>query len=723
MLTKPISRPKTAVVAVLVLLSLLLHATEARDRSFALLDCPPECLCDRPLQPEVWTEANRTSKASSTTQDDFEGNTELLGDNEDSSGSFHALCMVAQGAGFEKIEDLLSLDTTVLKIIYTSQTEQYQLNASNLVRFHHLRELHVQSLQAQLLRFSLDAELPVARLHLESLELVRTEPPTVLDRTQPSLTGLGLQSSPDVTAYQIVATDEEEEIVVDGANGADSLTETFELEIVPYEVYKRELASTSNVSFYGWSNLTALSIHDCQLESLHPDFLYGLDRLQRLSLQHNNLKILPPFAFYGAPNMRLLSLANNRLLEVSYYSLAGLLELQVLDLSANNISKVSELTFPPFPKLAKLDLRQNPIEYVFDSSFAIANMTRSLFLGSDQVGLQIGTPKPFQGLAAMELLEIRNLQLPALNQYLFRGLRSLRTLRLLQGNISFVEYDSFAEMKNLTELYASRCAIATLSMDAFFGVKRLRIVDLSHNLLTELPVGLFDELLQLVELYLHGNRLTQLPTDFFRRLAPGVQIVRLIDNPWQCSCTMVQWRQAATNRLKISSSSDNPLAAYVYSNKLTPRCSDPAQGIQNRSVYYVIRKNLHCQIDSNQAHKIAQRISELNRRKQQALLQKRYHHYHRGGAVAAPAPSVRVALAHNNGVRPSAAVNGIMPGGVNIVQVYQKPHQSLLYQQKRQRLQQKLQKNQSRYATSAAAAPAANVPTPQQRITSNDIEY
>uniref|UniRef100_A0A182K126 3-phosphoinositide-dependent protein kinase 1 n=1 Tax=Anopheles christyi TaxID=43041 RepID=A0A182K126_9DIPT len=695
--------------------ALLLHAAKARDRSFALLDCPPECLCDR-NQPEVENEANRTSKPSPPLNA-LNGNSEVpeLGDTERSTTTFHALCMVGQGAGFEKIEDLLSLDTTVLKIIYTSQTEQYQLNASNLVRFQHLRELHLQSLQAQLLRFSLDAELPVVRLHLESLELVRSEPPTVVDRTLPSLAGLGLHSFPDATgneanAYQIVAN-EEEEIVVGGVGGggADTLTETFELEIVPYEVYKRDLASTSNVSFYGWSNLTALSIHDCQLESLHPDFLYGLDRLERLSLQHNNLKILPPFAFYGAPNMRLLSLANNRLLEVSYYSLAGLLELQVLDLSANNISKVSELTFPPFPKLAKLDLRQNPIEYVFDSSFAIANMTRSLFIGSDLVALQIGTPKPFQGLNEMELLEIRNLQVPALNQYLFRGLRSLRTLRLLQGNISFVDYDSFAEMKNLTELYASRCSIATISMDAFFGVKRLQIVDLSHNLLTELPVGLFDELLQLLELYLHGNRLTQLPTDFFRRLAPGVQIVRLIENPWQCSCTMVQWRQAATNRLKISPSTNNPLASYVYSNKLTPRCSDPTHGIQNRSVYYVIRKNLHCQIDSNQAHKIAQRISELNRRKQQELLHKRYHD--RGGP-----PVARVAL-YNNGVRQaSGVVMNSMPGA-NIVQVYQRPQQSLLYQQKRLRLQQKLQKSQPRYVSAAA-----NVPSPQ-RITSNDIEF
>uniref|UniRef100_A0A182PH15 3-phosphoinositide-dependent protein kinase 1 n=1 Tax=Anopheles epiroticus TaxID=199890 RepID=A0A182PH15_9DIPT len=696
--------------------TLSLHASKASgDRSFALLDCPPECLCDR-SQPETWKEVNRTTKPSSA-QSDFVGNAEEVsasGEGDGSSTSFHALCMVGHGAGFEKIEDLLSLDTTVLKIIYTSQTEKYQFNASSLVRFQHLRELHVQSLQAQMLTFSLDAELPVGQLHLESLELVRSEPPTVFDRTPPSLAGLGLQPFPGATgnqanAYQIVSDDVEEEIVVDGVgSGGETLTETFELEIVPYEVYKRDLASTSNVSFYGWSNLTALSIHDCQLESLHPDFLYGLDLLQRLSLQHNNLKILPPFAFYGAPNMRLLSLAHNRLLEVSYYSLAGLLELQVLDLSANSISKVSELTFPPFPKLAKLDLRQNPIEYVFDSSFAIANMTRSLFIGSDQVGLQIGTPKPFQGLAQMELLEIRNLQLPALNQYLFRGLRSLRTLRLLQGNISFVEYDSFAEMKNLTELYASRCSIATISMDAFFGVKRLQVIDLSYNYLTVLPVGLFDEQLQLLELYLQGNRLTQLPTDFFRRLAPAVQIVRLIENPWQCSCAMVQWRQAATNRLKVSSSSENPLASYVYSNKLTPRCSDSAHGIQNRSVYYVIRKNLNCQMDSNQAHKIAKRISELNRRKQHALLQKR-HHANKQKAAAGPGPVVRVVLQ-----QPSAVVN-VMPGG-NVVQVYQRPQQSLLYEQKRLRLQQKLQKSQPRYAN---APPSMQ----QQRITSNDIEY
>uniref|UniRef100_A0A182QQN8 LRRCT domain-containing protein n=1 Tax=Anopheles farauti TaxID=69004 RepID=A0A182QQN8_9DIPT len=707
------SRDKLIVPAVVVFVALVHGTTGAHDRSFALLDCPPECLCDR-NQPEVF-HSNVTSKTLQT-QDGF-SSAEFGAGSDGEPASFNALCMVGQGAGFEKIEDLLSLDTTVLRIIYTSQTEQYQLNASNLVRFVHLRELHVKSLQAQLLRFSLDAELPVEQVYLESLELIRTEPPTVLDRTIPSLAGLGLQSlesgnENEANTYQVVDT-QEEDIV------ADTLTETFELEIVPYEVYKRDLASTSNISFYGWSNLTALSIHDCQLETLHPDFLYGLERLHRLSLQHNNLKVLPSFAFYGAPNLRMLSLARNRLLEVSFYSLAGLLELQVLDLSENSISKVSELTFPPFPKLAKLDLRQNPIEYVFDSSFAIANMTRSLFIGSDSVGLQIGTPKPFQGLAKMELLEIRNLQVPVLNQYLFRGLQALRTLRLLQGNISFVEYDSFAEMKNLTDLQASHCSIRVLSMDAFFGVKRLRSIDLSHNLLTELPIGLFDEQLDLLELYLQGNRLTQLPNDFFRRLAPGVQIVRLIDNPWQCSCSMVHWRQAATNRLKVSSTSDSPLASYVYSNKLTPRCNDSANGILNRGVYYVIRKNLQCTkeiTNTKEAHKALLRISEMNRQKQQALLLKRYSSNVRRFGPAHV--TISAALVQQPGLAASSVSQHHTnhKASVDLPTVYQRPHQSLLYQRKQQRLQQKLHKSQ-RYATVAASG----VVVPQ-RI-SNEIEY
>ncbi|XP_058128930.1 insulin-like growth factor-binding protein complex acid labile subunit [Anopheles ziemanni] len=688
--------PQTfSILRVITLAQLLLLAiddTAAGEQSYALLDCPPECLCDR-NQAEVSAGSNGATKSQ---QHYYPADGQPTADFDDPAGedySVHALCMIGRGAGFEAIEDLLSLDTSVLKIVYTSQTERFQLNASNLARFGQLRELHVQSLQPQLLRFEIDTTLPVERLHLEAVDLVRTKPPLILDRSAPSASDLGLskqrttdgdvQGNNEANIYHVVG--EEMEIVMDdGADGGEQLTETFEVEIVPYEVYKRELASTSNVSFFGWNNLTALSIHDCQLESLHPDFLYGLAHLVRLSLQHNNIKVLPPFAFYGAPNMRLLSLADNRLLEVSYYSLAGLLELRVLDLSGNNISKVSELTFPPFPKLTKLDLRQNPIEYVFDSSFAIANMTRSLFIGSETVGLQIRTPKPFQGLTQLELLEVRNLRVDALNQYLFRGLRAVRTLRLIQGNIPFVEYDSFAEMKNLTELYASRCGIGAVSMDAFFGVKRLRTIDLSYNLLAELPVGLFDEQLQLLELYLQGNRLTKLPTEFFRRLAPAVQVVRLIENPWLCSCTMVEWRQAATNRLKVAST-----GSYVYSSKLTPRCSDPAQGIYNRTVYYVIRKNLPC--NSHKTFQPTRRITELNHQKQETLIRRRLI----TAAKTIPPAALRPIV-----VQQTSFENPI-------------PRHSLLYEQKRRRLQQKLHHSQ-RYA-----APAP----PGQRTLSNDIEY
>ncbi|XP_050086401.1 toll-like receptor Tollo [Anopheles aquasalis] len=712
---------QAAIISLLLLINALCDATAALEQPFALLDCPPECMCER-----IPEETQHAPVESTSNEQSFP---EVGSDEEGGNMAVHALCMVAQGSTFMKIEDLLSLDTTVLKIIYTSLTESYQLNASNLVRFVHLRELRLQSVKPHMLSFDIDVTLPVERLHLESLDLLKSEMPNVIGRTVPTLADLGLAPSgtagdeQGASTYEII--DHSMELVANAETdeSSNALIETFELEIVPYEVYKRDLASTNNISFYGWTNLTSLSIHDCKLESLHPDFLYGLEKLQRLSLQHNHLKVLPAFAFYGAPNIRILSLANNTLLEISYYSLAGLLELQVLDLSANNISKVSELTFPPFPRLAKLDLRQNPIDYVFDNSFVIANMTRSLFIGSDTVGLKVAARKPFQGLAQMELLEIRNLHQPTLTQYLFRGLSALRTLRLLEGNISFIEYDSFAEMKNLTELSAAHCAIEAISMDAFFGVKRLRTIDISFNRLTELPVGLFDELLQLVELYLQGNRLTQLPTDFFRRLAPSVALVRLTDNPWQCSCSMVQWRQAITNRMKISNVSatgGSTGSSYIYSNKLTPRCSEPLHKIQNRGVYYVIRKNLVCHTEDSKYAKMALRISELNRRKQLMLLEKRaaaqrtlQHHSH--DIVQQPKPSFTNPIPHSPLASRELDSTKEHP--------YQRPvalvPKSMLFEQKRRRLQQKLRDKQAK----PEARDTQDQALPQHRVSSNDLEY
>ncbi|XP_035776231.1 toll-like receptor 3 [Anopheles albimanus] len=709
-----------AIILLLLLINALYYATAALEQPLALLDCPPECMCERILEENLHPPAELTSKEQSFP--------EVGSDEEGGNMAVHALCMIGQGSAFVRIEDLLSLDTTVLKIIYTSHTESYQLNASNLVRFAHLRELRLQSVKPHMLSFDIDVTLPVERLHLESLDLLKSEMPNVIDRTVPTMADLGLAPSGTggdqqaATAYEIIDHSLELAANAESDESSNALVETFELEIVPYEVYKRDLASTNNISFYGWTNLTNLAIHDCQLESLHPDFLYGLEKLQRLSLQHNQLKVLPAFAFYGAPNIRILSLANNTLLEISYYSLAGLLELQVLDLSANNISKVSELTFPPFPRLAKLDLRQNPIDYVFDNSFVIANMTRSLFIGSDTVGLKVAARKPFQGLAQMELLEIRNLHQPTLTQYLFRGLSALRTLRLLEGNISFIEYDSFAEMKNLTELSAAHCAIEAISMDAFFGVKRLRTIDISFNRLTELPVGLFDELLQLVELYLQGNRLTQLPTDFFRRLAPSVALVRLTDNPWQCSCSMVQWRQAITNRMKISnvSAKGASTSAYIYSSKLTPRCSEPLHKIHNRGIYYVIRKNLVCHTEDSKYAKMALRISELNRRKQLMLLEKRAATqralpHHSQGIVQQPKPSFGNPIPHNPLASRELDSKKEHP--------YQRPvavvPKSMLFEQKRRRLQQKLRDKQAK----PEPRDPQNQQLPQHRVSSNDLEY
>uniref|UniRef100_A0AAG5CRY1 Uncharacterized protein n=1 Tax=Anopheles atroparvus TaxID=41427 RepID=A0AAG5CRY1_ANOAO len=140
------------VITLAQLLFAFLDNTTAHEQAFPLLDCPPECLCDRNL-PETSVPNGGKLQPHMYFSTDDQPDGSAAGEDY----SVHALCMIGRGAGFEKIEDLLSLDTSVLKIIYTSQTERFQLNASNLARFVQLRELHVQSLQPQLLRFEIDA--------------------------------------------------------------------------------------------------------------------------------------------------------------------------------------------------------------------------------------------------------------------------------------------------------------------------------------------------------------------------------------------------------------------------------------------------------------------------------------------------------------------------------------------------------------------------------------
>lgn len=170
----------------------------------------------------------------------------------------------------------------------------------------------------------------------------------------------------------------------------------------------------------------------------------------------------------------------------------------------------------------------------------------------------------------------------------------------MRGNIGSVQFDAFAGMEQLRELDMSDCSIVELSMDALMGVKRLQLLNLSHNNLTHVPNGLLDDQQQLEMVQLQGNQLTTLPTSFFRQRR--LRAARLDQNPWQCSCDMSSWKPRLTNSIRLPSVkqcfrdihgqdiSCRHVVSYETDKSIVPRCAN----YNGRSVYYVMRKQLHC---------------------------------------------------------------------------------------------------------------------------------
>lgn len=98
-------------------------------------------------------------------------------------------------------------------------------------------------------------------------------------------------------------------------------------------------------------------------------------------------------------------------------------------------------------------------------------------------------------------------------------------------------------MSSLTKLYLNHNRLTSLPKGFLSGLSNLTEVNLEGNLLWDLPEDFLQDSDLIQKLNLGGNRLRYLGASVLQK--PGLHILDIEDNPWDCSCEFLEEIEAS----------------------------------------------------------------------------------------------------------------------------------------------------------------------------------
>ncbi|XP_053978648.1 leucine-rich repeat protein SHOC-2 [Hylaeus volcanicus] len=225
------------------------------------------------------------------------------------------------------------------------------------------------------------------------------------------------------------------------------------------------------------SNLKRLDVSRCNLD--RPG-LHGLPSLVHARLTRNSIRLLPDRIFAKNRQLGFLYLNTNSLESLNASTFEGMVELQVLDLSANNLETIDPLAFHENIELKQLNLSYNNLQ-------EFPNLT-----------------------SAVMTLDLSSNQISKLSQNFLTGMPKIKSIILTENRLETIPSPLVSTtLKNL-------------------DLRRNRLVEVDNNTFLRLP--------QLIRIDLSGNRLTEAMSPNIFRNNPGLNIIKLGDNPWRCDC-------------------------------------------------------------------------------------------------------------------------------------------------------------------------------------------
>lgn len=179
----------------------------------------------------------------------------------------------------------------------------------------------------------------------------------------------------------------------------------------------------------------------------------------------------------------------------------------------------------------------NNITYIEPSTFHGFTLLEELDLG-DNRHLRSLAEDTFHGLSRLNALHLYKCGLSSLPNDIFQGLRNLQYLYLQDNHLKFLPDDIFMDLHNLSHLFLHGNHLWSLNQNTFRGLRALDRLLLHQNQIEWVDRLAFHDLKRLSTLYLFNNSLVQLSGQCLDML-PGLEYLRLNDNPWSCDCKAV----------------------------------------------------------------------------------------------------------------------------------------------------------------------------------------
>uniref|UniRef100_A0A8C6SDI5 SLIT and NTRK like family member 1 n=1 Tax=Neogobius melanostomus TaxID=47308 RepID=A0A8C6SDI5_9GOBI len=149
-------------------------------------------------------------------------------------------------------------------------------------------------------------------------------------------------------------------------------------------------------------------------------------------------------------------------------------------------------------------------------------------------------PKP---LSAHEL-NMRENNIHAVKKNQLLGYTSLNLLDLGGNNIKVIDNGTFQNLSELRWLYLDKNYLDTLLAEMFMGLVNLEYLSLEYNDIQLVMAGAFSHMPNL-RVLLHNNYFTHLPVAGVLDQLNSIIQIDLHGNPWDCSCSIIPFKQWA----------------------------------------------------------------------------------------------------------------------------------------------------------------------------------